>query len=53
MIPKITNGTEPPINDKYYFNAFFSMTRFDSTDNITVVIDLQGEPVHIELEKIK
>ena len=27
------------------------MTKFDATDKITVVIDLDGKPVHIELEK--
>lgn len=49
--PKNHNSTEPPIKDKYYFNGCFSMTRFDATDKITVVIDLDGQPVHIELEK--
>lgn len=44
-------NTEPPIKDKYYFNGCFSMTKFDATDKITVVIDLDGEPVRIELEK--
>lgn len=45
------NRTEPPIKDKYCFNGWFSMTRFDATDNITVVIDFDGQPVNIELEK--
>lgn len=44
-------NTEPPIKDKYYFNGCFSMTKFDATDKITVVIDFDGQPVHIELEK--
>ncbi len=45
------NRTEPPIKDKYCFNACFSMTKFDATDKITVVIDFNGQPVPIELEK--
>lgn len=46
------NRTEPPIKDKYRFNVCFSMTRFDATDEVTVIIDYDGKPVHIELEKI-
>lgn len=49
--PRNHNRTEPPIKDKYCFNGCFSMTRFDATDKITVVIDFDGEPVCIELEK--
>ncbi len=50
--PKNHNRTEPPIKNKYCFNACFSMTKFDATDKITVIIDFNGQPVHIELEKI-
>ena len=51
--PKNHARTEPPIKDKYCYNVWFSMTKFDATDKITVVIDYKGEPVHIELEKNK
>lgn len=50
--PRNHNRTEPPIKDKYCFNGCFSMTKFDATDKITVVIDLKGKPVRIELEKV-
>lgn len=37
----------------YEFYNKFDMTQYDATDNITAVIELYGEPVKIELEKIK
>lgn len=38
---------------QFDFYETFSMTKYDATDKITVVIDFYGEPVKIELEKIK
>ena len=38
--------------DKYDYYEEFEMTKYDTTDKITVVIDFNGEPVKIELEKI-
>lgn len=35
------------------FYETFGMTKYDATDKITVVIEFFGEPVKIELEKIK
>lgn len=34
-------------------SIIFDMTRFDAPDNMTVYIEFKGEPVKIELEKIK
>lgn len=45
--------TEPENKNIYWYNANFSMTKFDATDEITAVIDFKGQPVRIELEKIK
>lgn len=39
--------------NKFDFYETFSMTKYEATDKITVVIDFYGEPVKIELEKIK
>lgn len=39
--------------NKFDFYETFGMTKYDSTDEITVVIDFYGQPVKIELEKIK
>lgn len=39
--------------NKFDFYETFGMTKYDSTDKITVVIDFYGQPVKIELEKIK
>lgn len=40
-------------DNTYEFYNKFDMTQYDATDNITAVIELYGEPVKIELEKIK
>ena len=39
--------------NKFDFYETFGMTKYDATDKITVIIDFYGEPVKIELEKIK
>ena len=39
--------------NKFDFYETFGMTKYDSTDNITVIIEFYGEPVEIKLEKIK
>ena len=39
--------------NQFDFYETFSMTKYEATDKITVVIDFYGEPVTIELEKIK
>lgn len=44
--------------DRVFLNQFnfyneFTMTKYDATDKITMFIDYKGEPVKIELEKIK
>ena len=39
--------------NKYNFYETFGMTKYDSTDNIRVVLYYYGEPITIELEKVK
>lgn len=39
--------------NQFDFYETFSMTKYDATDRITVVIEYFGKPVKIELEKIK
>ena len=39
--------------NQFDFYETFGMTKNDATDKITVIIDFYGEPVKIELEKIK
>lgn len=39
--------------NQFDFYETFGLTKNDATDKITVVIDFYGEPVRIELEKIK
>lgn len=39
--------------NQFDFYETFGMTKYDATDKITVVIEFYGEPVKIELEKIK
>ena len=39
--------------NQFDFYETFGMTKYDATDRITVVIEFYGEPVKIELEKIK
>ena len=41
------------IGNKYDFYETFCMTKYDATDNIKVVLMFFGEPVTIELEKVK
>lgn len=38
--------------NKYDFYETFSMTKYDATDKIKVVLYYYGNPVNIELEKI-
>lgn len=38
--------------NQFDFYETFEMTKYNSTDNITVIIDFYGEPVKIGLEKI-
>ena len=38
--------------NKYDFYETFNMTKYDSTNEITVIIEFYGEPVEIKLEKI-
>lgn len=38
---------------QFEFYETFEMTKYDATDNITVIINFQGTPVHINLEKVK
>ncbi len=38
--------------NQFDFYDTFEMTKYDATDTITVVIDFQGMPVHIELKKM-
>lgn len=38
---------------QFDFYETFGMTKYDATDKITAVIEFYGEPVKIELEKIK
>lgn len=41
------------INENTYnYYGTFSMTKYDATDKITVIIDFKGKPVKIDLEKI-
>lgn len=40
-------------SDIYKFEGQFSITKFNIPDKITVVIDFKGNPVKIQLEKIK
>lgn len=37
----------------YEFIGTFEMTKYDATDKLTVILIYYGEPVYIELEKIK
>ena len=39
--------------NQFDFYETFGMTKYDATDKITAVIEFYGEPVKIELEKIK
>lgn len=39
--------------NKFDFYETFGMTKYDATDNIKVVLNYYGEPVIIELEKLK
>ena len=39
--------------NQFDFYETFNMTKYDSTDEITVMIEFYGEPVEIKLEKIK
>ena len=39
--------------NKFDFYETFGMTKYDATDRISLVIEFLGEPVKIELEKIK
>ena len=39
--------------NKFDYYTTFDMTKYDLTENVTAVIELYGEPVKIELEKIK
>ena len=39
--------------NQFDFYETFSMTKYNATDKITAVIEFYGEPVKIELEKIK
>lgn len=39
--------------NKFDFYETFGMTKYDATDNIEVVLNYYGEPVTIELEKVK
>ena len=39
--------------NKFDFYETFGMTKYDATDNIKVVLNYYGEPVTIELEKVK
>ena len=39
--------------NKYDFYETFGMTKYDATDKIKVVLYYYGEPVTIELEKVK
>lgn len=38
-------------NNCYDYYTKFDMTKYDATDNITIIIELYGEPFKIELEK--
>lgn len=50
-----TSTTAPiyPENDKYTFTGTFEMALKDATDKLIVTLIYYGEPVEIELEKIK
>ena len=39
--------------NQFDFYETFGMTKYDSTDKITVVIDFYGQPVKVELQKVK
>ena len=39
--------------NRFDFYETFSMTKYDATDKINVILEFYGEPVTIELEKIK
>lgn len=39
-------------DNKYEYYGVFEMTKYDTTDKVTLTIDFCGEPVEIELEKI-
>ena len=39
--------------DKFIFYQIFGVSKYDSTDKIKVILSYYGEPVTIELEKVK
>lgn len=48
------NGLSKTINlNEYECNLIFDITPYEITDNINVIIDFKGEPVHIQLERVE
>ena len=48
------NGTERSyIDGAYKYKMSFTMTKYDATDRVTVVLDIMGEPVKIYLKMAK
>lgn len=38
--------------NKYHYHGTFSMTQYDATDEISIILDFQGEPVQLKLKRI-
>lgn len=47
----VSAGADYLSDNKYGYSAIYSMTKYDATDKITVVIDYMNQPVKIELVK--